>query len=194
MALTDTSYPERVLIVLNLDGSLKGAHQERLREVKDGDVLLSVMQLPAEPLTADALAAVLPAHAALAAQVQALTDQVTAAVSAMDAAVAAKEAAEAHVTSLQEQVQQLQNPGGIVNGVPQQVTNYQARSALIMAGMFEAVDAAVKAQGPGSQAYQAWEYANVYLRSSPFIAEMGAILGLTSEQIDALFVAAAQVP
>lgn len=178
MAITDTSYTERVLIVLNPDGSLKGVHQERLREVRDGNSLLSASQLPAEPLAAETLAAVLPQQAALLAQIAAL--------------VVERDAAVAEAAALR-QPGASPAPSDVIDGVPQQVTNYQARSALIIAGMFEAVDAAVKAQGPGSQAYQAWEYANVYLRSSPFIAEMGATLGLTSEQIDALFVAAAQV-
>lgn len=77
--------------------------------------------------------------------------------------------------------------------VPQQVTNYQARAALLAAGLFEQVDAAVKAQGPTSAAFQAWEYANSVYRNSPLIAGLGAALGLTAAQIDDLFRAAAAI-
>lgn len=178
MSITDTTHIERVLIVLNPDGSLKGAHQERLREVRDGDVaLLSATQLPAEPLTPEALAAVLP-QAALAAQAAAL--------------VAERDALQEQLAATQAHLAELETPSAVVDGVPQQVTNYQARAALIASGLFEAVDTAVKAQGPASQAWQAWEYANVFLRTSPFIVEMGAALGQTPAQIDALFVEAAK--
>ncbi len=77
--------------------------------------------------------------------------------------------------------------------VPQQVTNYQARAALLAAGLFDQVDAAVKAQGTTSAAFQAWEYANNVYRNSPLIAGLGAALGLSAQQIDDLFRAAAAI-
>ncbi len=39
----------------------------------------------------------------------------------------------------------------------------------------------------------AWEWAVVWDRTSPFVAQFGAALGQTSDQIDALFIAAKQV-
>jgi hypothetical protein len=80
-----------------------------------------------------------------------------------------------------------------VPAVPESVTNYQARTALLAAGLFEQVDNAVKAQGATSAAYQAWEYANNVYRGSPLIAGLGQALGLTGEQIDNLFRAAAAI-
>lgn len=77
--------------------------------------------------------------------------------------------------------------------VPQQVTNYQARAALLAAGLFEQVDNAVKAQGATSAAYQAWEYANNVYRTSPLILGLGQALGLSEQQIDNLFRAAADI-
>lgn len=77
--------------------------------------------------------------------------------------------------------------------VPNKVTNYQARAALLAAGLFDQADAAVKALGPSSPAYQAWEYGNNFYRADPWIAGLGAGLGLTDAQIDALFIAAARV-
>lgn len=78
MALTETTRVERVLVVLNPDGSLAGAHQESLREIKDGDTVIAAQQQPAVPLDAATLAGLLPNQAALMAQVQGLTDQLAA--------------------------------------------------------------------------------------------------------------------
>lgn len=77
--------------------------------------------------------------------------------------------------------------------VPKSVTNYQARAALIQMNLFEAVNAYIQTLGPSDQAFQAWEYANHVYRDSPFINGLGPIFGLTSEQIDALFVLAATI-
>lgn len=85
MTITRTSYPERVLIVLNADGTLKGAHVEHLEILADGGDVLQSRQLPAVALNGDALAGLLPEQSALLAQVQALTDALTAANAARDA-------------------------------------------------------------------------------------------------------------
>ena len=76
--------------------------------------------------------------------------------------------------------------------VPASVTNFQARAALIAAGLFDQVDAAVHASGD-QLAIQAWEYANNVYRQSSLIAQLGAALGLTEQQIDALFITAAAI-
>lgn len=178
MPITDTTYVERVLIVLSPDGSLKGAHQESLRTIADGDSVISAQMLPAAPLDAATLATILPGTTALLAQVEALTNDLAAMTAARDAALAAVPPTPAADT---------------IDGVPQVVTNYQARAALIGVGLFEQVDSAVKAQGPATAAYQAWEYANQVYRTSDLIVGLGQALGLTSEQIDALFVAAARI-
>lgn len=75
--------------------------------------------------------------------------------------------------------------------VPTEVTNYQARAALIDAGKFAAVDAAVRGQGVDPKVLAAWDYGNTFLRSSPFVAAMASILGMASADVDALFVKAA---
>lgn len=77
--------------------------------------------------------------------------------------------------------------------VPDIVTNYQARAALIAAGLFDTVNTAMLALPANSVERQAWEYANTFSRQSPIIAALGAQLSLTNEQIDGLFTAAAQV-
>ena len=64
---------ERVLIVLNPDGSFKAAHQESLTTIKDGDTVLASVQEPATALTAEALAQALPSQGAILAQLAAVT-------------------------------------------------------------------------------------------------------------------------
>jgi hypothetical protein len=76
-------------------------------------------------------------------------------------------------------------------GVPRQVPRWQARRALLNAGLLDAVEAAVAAADRHVQI--TWEDAPNIVRDSPFIAAIGPSLGLTDAQIDALFVAAAQI-
>ena len=204
MALTEISYPERVLIVLNADGTLKGAHQERLREIRDGDVLITASMLPAEPVAAETLAAILPSGT-LAAQVQSLIGQLTTYQTAeqslteqVGTLTSEKTAVEAVVVSLQGQlataqarIAELEAPSSVIDGVPQRVTPYQARVALLQAGLLPQVEAMVTQAG--GAVLIAWEYATVIERGSPFIAQLVGGLGLTDEQVDALFVAAAGV-
>ena len=75
MAIEKTAYVERVLIVLNADGTLKGAHQELLEVYADAGTVVASRQLPAAPLDAATLATALPSQSALLSQVAALTPQ-----------------------------------------------------------------------------------------------------------------------
>jgi hypothetical protein len=77
--------------------------------------------------------------------------------------------------------------------LPRVVTMRQARLALLSAGMLSAVSAAIAA-APGTAGDAArieWEYAATVDRDSPLVAGLIATLGLTSEQLDTLFAAAA---
>lgn len=178
MAITRTSYPERVMIVLNADGSLKGAHQESLERLEEDGVLLQERQLSAVPVVAATLASVLPDTATLQAQIMALTAE-------RDAAVAERDA-------LQAQIASLQPPADTIDGVPQSVSAYQARAALLAAGLLPQAEAAVVA-APDEIVRIAWEYATVVRRQSPFISALAPALGLDDAAIDALFVAAAAI-
>jgi hypothetical protein len=75
--------------------------------------------------------------------------------------------------------------------IPEQVTRLQARLALIEAGLWDAVTAYFNdpARTPVDLAF--WEDAQTWRRDDPVIAAAGAALGLTAEQIDALFTDAA---
>lgn len=75
--------------------------------------------------------------------------------------------------------------------VPQTVTRFQALAALSNAGLLANAQAAVTAAG--GITLLAWENAQSFDRSSPTIASLATALSLTSAQVDALFIAAAQI-
>jgi hypothetical protein len=74
--------------------------------------------------------------------------------------------------------------------VPQQVTPYQARVALLGAGLLDTVNALMAHEDTPAPAKIAWEYATYIERHSPFITALAPALGLTEQQVDDLFVAA----
>lgn len=75
--------------------------------------------------------------------------------------------------------------------IPESVTPLQARRALRAAGVLDAVLAAVAVADDDTK--DAWEYTTVMHRDNPVLLSVAAQLNLTSEQIDALFIAAAQL-
>ena len=70
-----------------------------------------------------------------------------------------------------------------------QVSMRQARLALLAAGLLDDVEAMIVQAD--REVKIDWEYATVVDRSSPLVAAIGSALGLTNEQIDALFADAA---
>ena len=78
--------------------------------------------------------------------------------------------------------------------VPSSVTMRQARLALLSAGYLDRVQDAF-ANIPDEQVKKAamieWEYAGTVERQSPFCTQMAALLGLSSDDLDRLFMAAA---
>lgn len=79
-----------------------------------------------------------------------------------------------------------------VGETPPHVSMFQARAALIAAGLFDAVDAAIR-DGGDPIAQTAWEYATVIERDSPLMQTMAGKLGLAPAQIDQLFRAASRI-
>lgn len=77
--------------------------------------------------------------------------------------------------------------------VPDRVTNFQARAALLEAGLFATVDDALLALPVDSPERQAWEYANELTRYGALVNGMANQLGLTGDQLDALFRRAAEI-
>ena len=70
------------------------------------------------------------------------------------------------------------------------VTRLQALLALEAGGYLTTVDAYMATLARGNSSRLAWENAQVFERSSPVVAAMGAMLGLDDAAIDALFIAA----
>lgn len=76
--------------------------------------------------------------------------------------------------------------------VPAAVTMRQARLALLGANLLSSVDTAIDAlpEPTKSAARIEWEYSNELQRGNALVAALTPALGLTSEQVDALFIAA----
>ena len=73
--------------------------------------------------------------------------------------------------------------------VPESVTMLQARLALLQASLLPTVEAAVVNLPEADKL--AWEFAGSVQRESALVLQLGAGLGLTAAEIDALFVLAA---
>lgn len=74
---------------------------------------------------------------------------------------------------------------------PKAVTPLQARKAMIAAGLLDTVEAWVADQDQAQRL--AWEYATVIERDDPVIAAAATALDMTDAEVDALFIAAAQL-
>lgn len=75
--------------------------------------------------------------------------------------------------------------------VPQVLTARQAKRVLLAAGWLDDVDAAVASADRATQID--WEYAMEVRRDWPALISMAQALGMTSAQLDGLFVAGAQL-
>ena len=77
--------------------------------------------------------------------------------------------------------------------IPQEVTRFQARAALYQSGLLEGVEAEIAKPETDMMLKLAWQDALTFKRSSSFITGMAAILELSEEQLDQLFVLAAGI-
>jgi hypothetical protein len=75
--------------------------------------------------------------------------------------------------------------------VPVAVAMRQARLALEAIGKLDDVDAAIAQAGRTAQIE--WEYAHEVRRDAALVIGIGAALGLTEAEIDALFIAASEL-
>lgn len=114
------------------------------------------------------------------------------------AKVAALAQAETEKAALQSQIDVLQAQLNPVDSSGFAVLSaVQVRLALLGAGITPAmVEAAIQSLPEGVQhdtARTYWEYATQFHRDHPFIAAFSSALGLTSEQVDTMWRAAAQI-
>jgi len=80
--------------------------------------------------------------------------------------------------------------------VPEQVTLWQLRGVLAVMGLEDTVTAVINGMPDGNEkkiALRAWEYANNIKRQSPTVTAIKAILNLTDEQTDQIFIQAEQI-
>lgn len=80
-----------------------------------------------------------------------------------------------------------------LSSIPQEVTRFQARAALYQFGLLDDVEAAIADPATDMMLKLAWQDALSFKRTSSFVLGMAAKLGLTEEQLDALFIAAGGV-
>lgn len=79
--------------------------------------------------------------------------------------------------------------------VPQSITKRQARQELIEAGLIGAVESAINAISDATQKalmLSWWNDSQVYELDRPELAAMAASIGLTEDQVDALFINASK--
>jgi hypothetical protein len=73
------------------------------------------------------------------------------------------------------------------------VTRFQAKAALLGAGLLEQVEAYMALPDTPMVTKLAWTDTQDFERASPTVAGLSALLGLTSEQVDELFVTASGI-
>lgn len=77
--------------------------------------------------------------------------------------------------------------------VPKSVTMRQARLALLQAGKLSVVNAAIASMSgaQGDAARIEWEFSNEVRRAQPLVAALASVLGMSSSEVDQLFITAA---
>jgi hypothetical protein len=77
--------------------------------------------------------------------------------------------------------------------IPFEIANWRARAVLEIAGLLPTVETALEAIAgeAGIVARAAWSQGAPFVRSGATVAALSAALGLTSEQVDAMFLQAA---
>lgn len=77
--------------------------------------------------------------------------------------------------------------------VPEKVTRFQAKAVLLQAGYLETLEQFVNSDQAPAMVKLAYNEALHFERQSEFVASLAPILGLTDDQIDDLFIAAAKI-
>ena len=78
----------------------------------------------------------------------------------------------------------------VVLPCPQEITMRQARLVLLEHGLLSNVQTSINSlpEPNKTKAQIEWDYSNALQRDNPFVAVLGAALGLTDEDIDNLFI------
>lgn len=79
------------------------------------------------------------------------------------------------------------------NSIPHSVSRFQARAALYQFGLLSMVETIMASDQVDAISKLAWEDAQEFLRDSPTVVALGAMLGLNSTQLDNLFIVASSI-
>jgi hypothetical protein len=74
--------------------------------------------------------------------------------------------------------------------VPQEVSRFQGRAALIQGGYMAAIQAYIDQPTTDIMVKEAWANVTVFRRQSPMMQTVAQVLGLSEEDLDNLFIAA----
>ena len=78
-----------------------------------------------------------------------------------------------------------------VVSVPKSITPRQCRLILLQQDLLASVEAMIAQQDEATRI--TWEFASEFKRDDPLLNQLGIALGLTQQQIDEFFIAAAQI-
>jgi len=84
-------------------------------------------------------------------------------------------------------------PPAAVDPVPEEVTKFQAKAALLEVGLLDSVETLMANPATPAKARLAWSEVQSFRRDSPTIAALAAGVGLTDDKIDDLFRAASKI-
>ena len=84
------------------------------------------------------------------------------------------------------------DPSSLPPVVPTSITPRQCRLILLQQGLLASVEAMIAQQDEATRI--TWEFASEFKRDDPLLNQLGVALGLTQQQIDEFFIAAAQIP
>jgi len=185
MTPTVTSYVERVTIVLNPDGSVKGAMQESLQTIADTSVtpptILQAQMLPAVPIAPATLAAVLPAQASALSQVSTLQQQVTTLTAELATATTSLATATSQLAAFQSQP------------APGPACYLWQLETVMTPAQWSATAAAVAALNNPSVTAFFKSGTNLIPANSTTLQALGQAIGLTPAQVTALVVQASTI-
>lgn len=93
----------------------------------------------------------------------------------------------------QVSIQPYAPPPSVPLSVPSEVSRFQARAALLQAGLLDDIETYMADPETDPFVKLAWQDAQVFKRNSPTVLSLQPLLGLTDEQLDDLFRFAATI-
>lgn len=103
-------------------------------------------------------------------------------------------AVNAHGDCAPDEVWQADQPSVVtVTVTPQVVSRFQGRAALLQAGKLQQIQDYIDLPTTDAFVKLAWNEVTEFRRHSPMISVVTSVLGMTSEDLDALFLAASQI-